>query len=186
MDEKTAATSVSVVLACPDDVEGIEEVFYKTWLATYPNQEFGITVDDIEDRFKDRRAPKGLAERRARIIGRRPGSMLLVAKDADRIVGVCYVVVRADTNQLQSIYVLTEYQGKGVGRALWHEAQRYLDSAKNTIVQVATYNTAAIAFYERLGFVDTGRRFHDERFTMKSGAVIPELEMLKKADLESS
>lgn len=182
MDEKISTTSVSVVPACPDDVEDIEEVFYKTWLATYPNEEFGITVDDIEDRFKDRQAPKGLAERKARIADPRSGSMLLVAKDAGRVVGVCYVVVHADKNQLQSLYVLPEYQGKGVGRALWHEAQKYLDSAKDTIVQVAIYNTNAIAFYERFGFVDTGKRFSDEMFKMKSGAVIPELEMRKRAE----
>lgn len=66
------------------------------------------------------------------------------------------------------------------------EAQQYLDPAKNIIVQVATYNTNAIAFYERFGFVDTGKRWSDERFRMKSGAVIPELEMLRKAEPASS
>jgi hypothetical protein len=32
-------------------------------------------------------------------------------------------------------------------------------------------------FYKRLGFQDTGKRWEDEKFKMKSGAVLPQLEM---------
>jgi len=182
MKHEIAGTPIRVVPASPDDVEGIEEVFYRTWLATYPNPELGITVDDVEERFKDRFLPERLARRRERIGDPTPGTSLFVAKEGDRVVGVCYVVVHLEKNQLQSIYVLPGYQGKGVGAALWHEAQKNLDASKDTIVQVATYNTSAIQFYERLGFVDTGKRWSDESFRMKSGAVIPELEMMRKAE----
>jgi ribosomal protein S18 acetylase RimI-like enzyme len=48
-------------------------------------------------------------------------------------------------------------------------------------VEVATYNANAIRFYEGLGFVDTGKRMSDPKFTMKSGAIIPEMEMRREA-----
>ena len=53
--------------------------------------------------------------------------------------------------------------------------------AKDTYVDVAEYNQRAIDFYTKLGFVDTGRRHQEERFRMKSGAIITEMEMVRKA-----
>ncbi|MFZ2522424.1 MAG: hypothetical protein WAX44_00605 [Minisyncoccia bacterium] len=38
----------------------------------------------------------------------------------------------------------------------------------------------------KLGFVDTGRRFNDERFRMRSGAILPEMEMIKKHERKST
>jgi ribosomal protein S18 acetylase RimI-like enzyme len=75
------------------------------------------------------------------------------------------------------IYVLPEYQGKGIGKLLWNELSKYLDINKETFVEVATYNENAIKFYEKLGFVDTNKRFTDERFRMRSGGIIPQMEM---------
>jgi hypothetical protein len=47
-------------------------------------------------------------------------------------------------------------------------------------VEVATYNSNAIAFYKKLGFIETGRRFTNEKTRMKSGSIIPEMEMVIK------
>jgi diamine N-acetyltransferase len=164
----------------PEDVRGMQEVFYRTWLDTYPNEEAGITVDDIEDRYKDHFTEEALAKRTEGVINPPEGHTLFVAKEGDKVIGVCRVVNHSDKNQLQAIYVLPEYQGRGVGYKLWEEAQKHFDKDKDTIVQVATYNTKAIEFYKKLGFADNGRRFSDERFKMKSGAIIPEMEMVIK------
>jgi ribosomal protein S18 acetylase RimI-like enzyme len=103
----------------------------------------------------------------------------MVAKDGARVVGVCLFVERETCNQLQSIYVLPEYQGKGIGALFWKKCLAFLDPAKETIVQVATYNKKAIDFYSRLGFIDTGKRFTEERHRMPiSKALIPEMEMV--------
>lgn len=176
---------ISVSIASPDDAEGIQEVFYQTWLATYPNEELGITKDDIEERFKNRNTPEGIAKRRNEIEHPPQGATFLVAKEGDTVVGLCVAFEREMVNQLQAIYVLPGHQGKGIGNKLWTEAQKYFNAAKDTIVQVATYNNNAIAFYERLGFQDDGKRWANEKFTMKSGAIIPEMEMVLKAPPES-
>lgn len=172
---------VKIALATPEDVRGVQEVFYKTWLATYPNEELGITVDDIEKRFKGTLTEEALAKRAARITNPPEGETLFLAKEGEKVVGLCRAVKSEESNRLQAIYVLPGYQGRGVGKLLWEEAQKIFDPSKDTVVAVATYNIGAIDFYKKLGFRDTGRRLEDEKFKMKSGATIPEMEMEIKA-----
>jgi GNAT superfamily N-acetyltransferase len=149
---------IQIVDADPLDAEGITTVYYKTWLATYPNKEIGITREDIEESYKDS-----------------------FTEESDRVVGVARMIRNENNNQLQTIYVLPEFQGKGIGKMLWAEAKSFCDPAKDIIVQVATYNQNAIEFYKKLGFVDTGKRWSDDKWKMKSGATIPEMELVLKS-----
>lgn len=178
MESKEQPKQIEVAKATPEDVRGIQEVYYQTWLATYPNEEIGITEEDIEDKFRDRFSEDALHRSAEHLLHPSEGETILLAKEGGRVVGVCRAIVRPEINQLQTIYVLPEYQGRGVGTSLWKEAQRYFDPGKDIIVQVATYNFSAIKFYESLGFEDTEKRWMDERFRMKSGAVIPEMELI--------
>ena len=123
--------NILVCIATPNDVVGIQEVFYRTWLATYPNEEAGITVDDIEDRYKDRLNEKNISKRKEQIINPLDGQTLFVAKDGERVVGLCRVVKKVDRNQLLAIYVLPEYQSRGIGSKLWEECKKIFDSSKD-------------------------------------------------------
>ena len=51
-------SNVTVTKATLGDVQGIAEVQYVTWLATYPNKEAGITIEDIETDLKTDIRPK--------------------------------------------------------------------------------------------------------------------------------
>jgi ribosomal protein S18 acetylase RimI-like enzyme len=175
------ATPITIAPVTTDDVVGMQDVFYRGWLATYPNVEHSITVDDIEDRYKDRLSEDKLRTRREQIANPPEGQTTLIAKKDGKVVGVCRVTKHPDRNQLYAIYVLPEYHGQGIGTAMWNAVQQYLDPTKHTIVEVAVYNTNAIKFYEGLGFVDTGKRMSDPKFTMKSGSIIPEMEMRREA-----
>jgi ribosomal protein S18 acetylase RimI-like enzyme len=104
----------------------------------------------------------------------------LVARVDEKIAGVCLATLQEDKNQLKAIYVLPEFQGRGIGNKLWNEVLRFIDPTKKTTVEVVIHNKNAIEFYKRLGFEDTGRRWTDEKFKMKSGATFPEMELMIK------
>ena len=167
--------------ATPEDVLGISTVLYKTWLATYPNEEYGVTIEDIEYRYKDAFTDEKIKARQERMRSEAENLRSFVVECNGEIVGTIGVIKSPEQNELTRIYVLPEFQGKGIGKKLWEKAGEFLDFSKDTIVKVVTYNTGAIGFYERLGFVDTGKRFADENFKMQSGAKLPEMEMILKA-----
>lgn len=167
-------------VAKPEDAEGVAQVFYQTWLATYPNEKYGITKEDIEERFKSRLSKEGVEKMARQIENLEPDSLFLVAKAEDRVVGVCRARKNENINELSAIYVFPDYQGQGLGYKLWQEIQKFFDPNKDIVVNVATYNHEAIYFYQKLGFVDTGEQTSKEVLKLKSGAVIPETKMIIK------
>lgn len=168
----------------PGESKDVINVYYKTWLDTYPNKEVGITIDDIEDSYKDSFTKENIEKSEERIRNMPENRLALVAKVDTKIVGVCSVIREKENNIFRTIYVLPEYQGQGIGKKLWERAKEFIDPKKETVVEVVDYNTGTIKFYESLGFVKTGKVFKDERFRMKSGAIFNELEMRRVADMK--
>jgi ribosomal protein S18 acetylase RimI-like enzyme len=177
-----SSTTFEVSRATPEDVASIQDVLYRVWLTTYPNKALGITVADIEEMFKDRNSDEALARIRERISS--ASEITFVAKENGKVVGVCRVIRREDKDVMESIYVLPEYQRLGIGSAIWREIEKLLDSNRKIIVQVATYNTDAIEFYKRCGFRDTGKRWEEKKFRLRSGTAVPAMEMLAKQEQE--
>jgi L-amino acid N-acyltransferase YncA len=56
-------------------------------------------------------------------------------------------------------FLLSEWRGRGVGRALFDHTVRFAASAgyRKLVIQVRASNASAQAFYKRLGFVECGR-----------------------------
>jgi len=173
---------IEVSRATPEDVASIQNVLYRAWLTTYPNKALGITVADIEEMYKDRNSDEAFARMRERISS--ANEITLVAKENGKVVGVCRVIRREDKDVMEAIYVLPEYQRLGIGSAIWREMEKLLDSNRKIIVQVATYNTDAIGFYKRCGVRDTGKRWKEKKFRLRSGTAIPAMEMLAKQEQE--
>jgi ribosomal protein S18 acetylase RimI-like enzyme len=169
--------NISIQKAIPEDAQEIGEVYYKTWLATYINTEFGVTKEDIDFIFKDIGKSDG-----SKYLNLPADTVYFTAKENDHVVGVCKLIKHNDKNELKSIYILPKYQGMGVGKKFWEEALHFFDSTKDTLVKVVTYNRNAIEFYKRLGFKETGKIFYDETFRMQSGAIPPETEMIISAN----
>lgn len=164
----------------PEDALGMKEVFYTTWLATYPNENAGITVQDIEHRFRDYFSSESIEETKKKLAIIPENESFFVAKEHNKVVGVCRIVRSETENRLQAIYVLPDYQGRGIGNTLWEKAKQTCDDGKPIYVALADYNHNARKFYEKLGFVDTGKRWVDEKFVMQSGNAITEMEMVFK------
>ncbi len=169
------------------DIHGIQEVFYKTWLETYPNKKFGILEEDIEERYKNRNAKENIEKRTKYLLNIPKNDLYLIAKDEEKVVGVCIFIKKEKFNELQAIYVLPKYQGKGIGRMFWGEVNKFSDKNKDIVVHLAVYNKNAMIFYTKLGFVDTGKRFRNLRFKMPvSGVVLPEMEMIIKQNTKKN
>jgi ribosomal protein S18 acetylase RimI-like enzyme len=166
--------------AYPEDALGINTVLYHAWLSTYHNEELGVTKEDIEESYRDTFNEDNIKKKQEILKNTPENKKHIVAKRGNDIVGVATMVRNEDNNQLKTIYVHPDYHRKGIGALLWNEIKKFADPNKKIIVQVATYNDQAINFYKKIGFEDTGKRFTDERFRMKSGAIIPEMELIIK------
>lgn len=170
---------ITIERAQPDDAEEIQNVFYKTWLATYPDTVPGVSIDDVNEYYKEKLSSEGIEKSRKRIEEglKIESQRFFIARIGGKIAGVCLATSLEDKNQLNAIYVLPEFQGKGIGYKLWNQVLKFIDHTKDTTVEVVVHNNNAIEFYKKLGFEDTGRRWTDEKFKMKSGATFPEMEL---------
>ncbi len=161
-----------------EDISGINTVLYETWLNTYPNEKIGVTKEDIEEMFIKRNTAADIKRREVKSKRANQNSHTFVAKHNGQIVGCANFVQGPEYDQLKMLYILPRFQGKKVAFKLWTEIQKLSRKDKTVKVEVATYNNKAIAFYEKLGFKDTGKRFEDPTFTMPiSKKVIPQMEM---------
>lgn len=58
---------VKIELADPNDAEEIQNVLYKTWLATYPGTVPGVSTDDVHEYYKERLSAEAIEKSRKRI-----------------------------------------------------------------------------------------------------------------------
>jgi ribosomal protein S18 acetylase RimI-like enzyme len=172
--------NIGIREARPDDADPMREVQRHTWIATYPNETYGITKEDIEARFRE--DPETARERRAR----RRQSMCTapfhswVALEETGMIGFCLVKQDDQENLVQALYVLPSFQSQGVGKRLLQTALDWLGSEKEAVLNVASYNEKAIAFYRAFGFVSTGPVVSEEALQLPSGVRLPEIRMVKK------
>lgn len=167
---------IAVEEAIPADAAGIAHVQHVTWLATYPNEEYGITADDILS--KDFEGEERVKTWAGRIEAAGELSHTWVARDGERVVGFCSVAKGDEVNQIFSIYVLPTLQGKGIGSQLFTRALEWLGDDKDTKLEVAAYNEPTIRFYQHYGF-ELGRPITHEVPAFSTGTDLPEVEMVR-------
>lgn len=98
---------------------------------------------------------------------RDPNARVLVADAGEGAVGLATVHVRYTINheapiaQLTLLVVDESQRSRGVGRALVEEAERWAHAhgCHRIVVTTALQRTGAHAFYERIGYRHTGRRY---------------------------
>ncbi|HSQ28497.1 MAG TPA: GNAT family N-acetyltransferase [Gemmatimonadaceae bacterium] len=110
-------------------------------------------------------SPAEVTTRLARMV--QSGARALVATSGVEVVGLATVHLRTMINhaaplaQLTLLVVAEERRSQGVGRALVDEAEAWAKAqgCRRIIVTTALHRAGAHAFYERIGYAHTGRRY---------------------------
>jgi len=130
-----------------DEITGKAYVHWKAWHEAYP----GIVSQDYLD---------GLTLEKCEAIARSWPDRIFVAKDHERVIGFVGYGDRGDeapgVGEVFSIYVLSEYYGKGVGQILMEVALKQLNGYSEICLWVLKENKRAIRFYEKCGFQPDG------------------------------
>ncbi len=168
------AIEFEISVATPADIPGIKKVRRETWISTYPNEQYGVTEEDVKKRFM-------VKQPRVEQVGLINSDVLKtwVAKVHGQAVGYC-TAQKGALHRIHTLYVLPAFQNQRIGTKLIGTAMNWLGKRNDIYINVAVYNKKAISFYETLGFVLIDNGNVVEGFTLPSGAVIPEIEMVKR------
>lgn len=159
-----------------DDTEGMYNLLRSGHRDTYVNEALGITAEKVDQRFTKSTAEERRTKNEQRIDD--PNNQVWVAKDEQQnVIGMVAPRIEEDgTRRLGALYVVKEWQGKGVAHELMAKAIDWLDGEHNDIkLGVVTYNERAKAFYRKYGFeeVPSSETLFDD--------LIPEIFMVRKA-----
>ncbi|MBU1093176.1 MAG: GNAT family N-acetyltransferase [Firmicutes bacterium] len=142
--------SVIIRKATKEDADGKGYVHYKSWIETYT----GLFPDDVI---------KGLSLERSVDKAREYPENTYVAIVNDKIVGFsCHLESRDEDLQnygeIMAIYILKQYQGRGIGRLLIKSCYGELLNYNGISLWVLKSNLNAINFYESEGFINDGKQ----------------------------
>lgn len=89
-----------------------------------------------------------------------PLSLWLVAMDGDKLVGYVGSQSVLGWSDMMNLAVLPDYRRQGVGEGLVKELIKKLQEQNNTCLtlEVRSSNAPAIGLYEKMGFVQVGKR----------------------------
>lgn len=142
--------------AVPEDGLGIAQVQAYTWKTTYA----GLMPDAVLDK-RIAEIPQRAEKNRERILD---GETFFVLESEKKVVGmaVCKPSRNPDypeDGEIQAIYILKEYQGRGLGRKLFSHCEEYLRKCghSNMIVNCLDGNPTA-HFYGKMGGAEVGKR----------------------------
>ncbi|MDQ5954474.1 MAG: hypothetical protein QG583_402 [Patescibacteria group bacterium] len=165
--------------AKPEDVETMINIKKARWLEIYPNEKYGIATEDLL--AIDYYNPESLIKRKSELKEVRNDTHTFVIKDNEnKIVGYCKVSKMDDYGEINAIYTLPGFEGKGLGKKLIQKAFEWLGSSLDIKLKVVAYNTNAIGFYEKFGFKKTTTVVDYGGTQLPSGKEIPRIEMFLK------
>ncbi len=170
--------NITISIATSEDAPGITNVRRETWLATYPNEKFGITRGDIEEAINKRSFQEETKSWEDKIKNNSK-SRFWVAKYESKVIGFTSAFRKENTNNIGGFYILPQYQRKGIGKQLLRKVLDWVGVEKEIHLEVVEYNTKAINFYKKFGFIENGS-IHTETAKLPNGKDMPEIDMVKK------
>ncbi len=174
-----SSQTITIRLSQPDDAAQVLRLKDDTWLDAYPSAEHGVTIADIRSHIAKDPAEDRIERWRGYLLPTDTMKNWVALADGE-IVGFVAGATGDPRNEIKALYVLPTYQRQGIGTRLLAEAIGWLGSGKDSFLHVVAYNHPAIAAYSKAGFMPSDHS-HDDEFALPSGAVMPEIEMVKKA-----
>lgn len=178
--DKRKPSEFRVEKAMPDDAPDINKVSRLAWQQTYPNEELGITREDIVLRTEGiggELIDEKVEQWRRTIESSGENHEVFVARVNDQVVGfVSPKIARNGERRIAAIYVSPDAQGSGYGAALLISALEWHGNESDIYLHVVAYNQQAIDFYERFGFMQTGQAV-DDRISRANG--LPEFPLIE-------
>src|SRR5207244_11220497 len=142
--------SLAILEAAPTDAEAVARVRKESWLATYPNEELGISREQIA--AKDFDSSEAIEQVRGWLCREDHEQRAWVAKAAGTVVGFCSASREESEHRIGATSVSPLHQSQGAGQELLRAALAWLGDEKPVTLEVASYNHRAIHFYEQQGF----------------------------------
>jgi GNAT superfamily N-acetyltransferase len=167
---------ITITQAAPEDAEKLAHIKQSIWLDTYQNEEIGIDADDIL--AKDFLCKERIAARAEHMRANDGINHTLVARVGDQIVAYGRAVRGDKFDEIVTLYVLPEWQGKKIGSELLRHLLKWLGNHRDVMLGVVPYNANAIRFYEKSGF-KLGKKIPHEKPVFPSGRDLPEVEMFR-------
>ena len=173
-------SDIKIRKATPADAADIQKIIVNASWAAY--EQLGFSQPEFIAKFRDSLFPDNVARYAEHMKTVGDNELYLVADSDEQIVGCAYIEKTMTQNVLHAMYVLPEFQRKGVATLLWNEVQKSFDATKPAAVSVIRENTSAIAFYKNLGFVNSGKQSIREEMKGSEKVSIVENEMVREAD----
>ena len=177
--------NVTIERAKSEDAEAAADLLRQTWLATYPNEDVGITKEDIRLRTEGEngeRLQQNIDKWRKSIESTDGKSATYVARKDGKVIGLTFPVITPEgQHRIGTLYVLPEAQDQGVGGKLMQANLAWHGETKPVYLAVAAYNQKAINFYKKYGFVETSKKVEDLSARRRGLKELPEIEMMRQA-----
>ena len=155
MNSKSVLQSgYSIRPAVIDDVEAIRRMQAQSWLDTYGNDEVGATREWLAEETASWFTDEALAHSREHLGAcfANPDHFYRVGLLSDEIVGLLHLATNEDgTKHLWGLYTAQKTHGTGLAQELMALANEWIGD-NEVDLEVVTYNTRAIRFYEKNGF----------------------------------
>ena len=145
------------------DIPEVQYVAKKSWNHTY----YGIIPREVQNNFLNSAYSHEMLKKRLEQI-------IFVAEDKGKIVGFVNLneTNKPNTYDLTAIYLLPDYQEKGIGTQLIEHSIQELEVFEEIFLEVEKSNINAVNFYKKLGFKIVDE--YDDEF---DGHVLKTLEM---------
>jgi ribosomal protein S18 acetylase RimI-like enzyme len=132
-----------------EDAGRITEITRSAWLETYPNQEYGISLEMVSEIFVDM---KKIEEGWRATIEQDTTRLYTFVCETESVIGYIRAVRNGDYGFIRALYVDPQFQGQGGGSLLLKKMLEVFNDTKIVWLKVRVFNTPAIAFYHNHGF----------------------------------